>query len=98
GCAAASLLLGAWFYRGLAGASGGSPAGPFAAGRDVPRAVLSVLGLLGAVLGIGLLLGVPVVLLVAFTALLSPPVAVIGVVLVAAALILAAVHPFFALA
>src|SRR5262249_55535350 len=43
-----------------------------------------------------LLLGLPVVLLIGFTALVSPPVAVLGSILVAIGLLFATVHLFFA--
>jgi hypothetical protein len=93
---AGGLLLGAWFYGGLAAASTGARLDPLRAGRRAPRAVLRVLGLVGALLGVGLLLGLPVVLLVAFTALVSPPVAVLGSLLLGVALVFAALHLFFA--
>jgi hypothetical protein len=94
-CLGLSLLMGGWFYGGLAVASSGERGGPLAAGRRVPRGVLGVLGWLAVLLGVGLLLGVPVVLLIAFTALVSPPVAVLGGVLLLAALLFASVHLFF---
>jgi hypothetical protein len=96
-CIGVSLLLGGWFYGGLAAASAGTYGGPLAAGRNTPRAVLGVLGLVGVVLGIGLLLGLPVLLLIGFTALVSPPVAFLGAVLFGAALLFASVHLFFAI-
>jgi hypothetical protein len=95
-CVALGLLLGGWFYGGLAMASTGARGGPAVAGRNVPRAVLDVLGLVGVQLGAALLLGVPVLLLIGFTALVSPPVAVLGGVLLVLALLFAAVHLFFA--
>jgi len=79
-----SLLLGAWFYGSLAAASRGARGGPLAVGLGWrPRAVLDVLGLVGLVSGIALLLGLPIVLLIGLTALVSPPVAVLGSLLVA---------------
>jgi hypothetical protein len=90
------LLLGGWFYAGLADASAGIRGGPLAAGRGTPRAVIDVLGLIGLLLGTALLLGIPVLLLIGFTALLSPPVAALGGALVGAGLLFAAVHLFFA--
>jgi hypothetical protein len=95
--AAFSLLLGGWFYQGLAGASTGARGGPLLAGRSTPRSVLDVVGLVAVVFATGLLLGVPVLLLLGFTALVSPPVAVLGSVLVAAGLLFASVHLFFAI-
>src|SRR4029077_17516907 len=95
-CLGLSLLLGGWFYRGLAGASTGTRGGPLAAGRTTPRAVVDVIGLVGVLLGTAVLLGVPVLLLIGFTALVSPPVAVLGGVLVLAGLLFASVHLFFA--
>jgi hypothetical protein len=95
-CVGLSLLLGGWFYGGLAAASSGTRGGPLAAGRSAPRAVVGVVGLVGVVLGTALLLGVPVLLLIGFTALVSPPVALLGSVLVAAGVLFASVHLFFA--
>jgi hypothetical protein len=91
-----SLLLGGCFYGGLAGASLGRPADPFVVGRQAPRRALKVLGLLAATLGVGLLLGLPVLLLVGFTALVAPSLALLGVLLVLVALLLAEIHLFFA--
>jgi hypothetical protein len=96
-CIGVSLLLGGWFYGSLAAASSGAPAGPLAAGRRTPRAVIDVLGLVGVVLGAMLLLGLPVLLLIGFTAEVSPPVAVLGGVLLAAGALFASVHLFFAI-
>ena len=96
-CVGVSLLLGGWFYGGLAAASSGVHNGPLAAGRGTPRAVVGVLGLVGVVLGTALLLGLPVVLLIGFTALVSPPVAVLGSVLVAGGVLFVSVHLFFAI-
>jgi hypothetical protein len=90
------LLLGGWFYGGLAAASTGSRGGPLDAGRSTPRAVVDVLGLVALLIGTGLLLGVPVVLLIGFTAVVSPPVAILGSVLLAAGLLFAVIHLFFA--
>ena len=95
-CVGVSLLLGGWFYAGLAAASSGLHYGPLATGRGTPRAIVDVLGLVGVVFGIALLLGLPVLLLIGFAALVSPPVAVLGTVLVAAGLLFATVHLFFA--
>jgi hypothetical protein len=95
-CVGLGLLLGGWFYGGLAGASTGSRGGPLAAGRSVPRAVVDVLGLI-AVLAAGVvLLGLPVLLLIGFTALVSPPVAILGSILLAVGVLFATVHLFFA--
>jgi hypothetical protein len=96
-CIGVSLLLGGWFYGGLAAASSGIRNGPLAAGRGTPRAVIGVLGLVAVVLGTALLLGLPVLLLIGFTALVSPPVAVLGSVLLALAVLFASVHLFFAI-
>ena len=90
------LLLGGWFYAGLAAASTGARGGPLEAGRGAPRAVLDVLGLVAVLILTGLLLGVPVVLLIGFTAVVSPPVAVLGSLLLLAGALFAAVHLFFA--
>jgi hypothetical protein len=94
--AALGLLLGGWFYGGLAAASTGARGGPLEAGRAAPRSVAHVLGLTAVLVGTGLLLGVPVVLLIGFTALVSPPVAVLGAFLLAAAILFATLHLFFA--
>jgi hypothetical protein len=90
------LLLGGWFYAGLAAASTGARGGPLEAGRGAPRAVLDVLGLVAVLVLTGLLLGVPVLLLIGFTVIVSPPVAVIGGLLLLAGVLFAAVHLFFA--
>jgi hypothetical protein len=94
-CIGVSLLLGAWFYGSLAAASSGARGGPLAAGRGAPRAVIGVLGLVGVELGTMLLLGLPVMLLIGFTAVVSPPVALLGGLLVTAGLLFASVHLFF---
>jgi hypothetical protein len=90
------LLLGGWFYAGLAAASTGARGGPLEAGRGAPRAVLDVLGLVAVLVLTGLLLGVPVLLLIGFTAIVSPPVAVLGSLLLLAGVVFATVHLFFA--
>jgi hypothetical protein len=102
-CLAAGLLLGGGFYRGLAvasaghgAASTGQRAGLLAAGRQTPRDVVHVLGLLAALFGVGLLLGVPVLLLVAFTAFVAPVVATLGVLLLLGALLFVTLHLSFA--
>jgi hypothetical protein len=95
-CVALGLLLGGWFYGGLAMASTGATGGPATAGRNVPRAVLDVLGLVGVLVCAALLLGVPVVLLIGFTALVSPPIAVLGGLLLLLGVLWASVHLFFA--
>ena len=95
-CVALGLLLGGWFYGALAMASTGSKGSPADAGRNVPRSVLVILGLVGVLIAAAILLGVPVLLLIAFTALVSPPVAMLGSVLLIAGVLFAAVHLFFA--
>jgi hypothetical protein len=95
-CFGVSLLLGGWFYGGLAAGSVGT-GGPLSAGRNTPRAVLDVLGLVAVLLGAALLLGLPVLLLIGFTALVSPPVAILGGLMLAAGVLFASVHLFFAI-
>lgn len=95
-CLGVGLLLGGWFYGGLAAASTGARDGVLSAGRFVPHGVLRTLGLVGVLTGTALLLGLPVVLLILFTALVSPPVAVLTSGLLVCACIFAAVHLFFA--
>jgi hypothetical protein len=90
------LVLGGWFYAGLAAASTGARGGPLEAGRGTPRAVFDVLGLVVLLISSGVLLGVPVLLLIGFTALVSPPIAMLGTVLLLAGLLFASVHLFFA--
>jgi hypothetical protein len=92
---ALGLLLGGWFYGGLAVASQNAPGGPLAAGQRVPRGVVDVIGLVAILLGVSLLLGVPVLLLIGFTAVISPPVAVLGSVMLVAGLLFASVYLFF---
>jgi hypothetical protein len=94
-CLGLSLLMGGWFYGGLAVASSGERGGVLAAGRRVPHGVLGVLGWLAVLVGVGLLLGIPVVLLIAFTAVLAPPVAVLAGLLLLAGVVFASVHLFF---
>jgi hypothetical protein len=96
-CLGVSLLLGGWFYGGLAAASTGARGGPLAAGRNTPRAVRDVLGLAAVVFGTALLLGLPILLLIGFTMLVSPPVAALGAVLVAGGVLFAIVHLSFAI-
>ncbi|HEX8968960.1 MAG TPA: hypothetical protein VF937_13830 [Chloroflexota bacterium] len=96
-CVALSLLLGGWFYGGLAAASTGARGGPLTAGRGILRAVADVLGLVALLIGGAVLLGVPVILLIGFTALVSPPVAVLGAVLLTAGMLFASIHLFFAI-
>jgi hypothetical protein len=95
-CLALGLLLGGWFYAGLAAASARLGGGPLAAGRGIPKSVLDVLGLVGLLAVGALLLGLPVVLMIGFTAIVSPPVAVLGSLLLAAGVLFATVHLFFA--
>lgn len=92
---ALGLLIGAWFYGGLAVASQNAPGGALAAGRRVPRGVVDVIGLVAILLGVTLLLGLPVLLLIAFAALISPPVAVLGSVMLLVGLLFATVYLFF---
>jgi hypothetical protein len=92
---ALGLLVGAWFYGGLAVASQNVPGGVLAAGRRVPRGVVDVIGLTAILLGVSVLLGLPVVLLIGFTALISPPVAVLGSLMLLVGLLFATVYLFF---
>jgi hypothetical protein len=96
-CVGLSLLLGGWFYGGLAGASSGKDGSPLAACRRIPRAVVDVLGLVVVVLAATLLFCVPVLLLIGFTAVVSPPVAVLGSVLLLAGVLFAGIHLFFSI-
>jgi hypothetical protein len=95
-CLGLGLLLGGWYYGGLALASTGEHGGPLAAGRNIPRAVLDVLGLVVVLSAATLLLAAPVLLLIGFTAFVSPPVALLAAVLLMAGVIFAAIHLFFA--
>lgn len=94
-CLGLGLLLGGWFYGGLAVASRQGGGSLLEAGRRVPRAVLDVLGLMIVLFGVTLLFGVPVVLLIGFTAVVSPPVALLGTLLAAAGVVFASIHLFF---
>jgi hypothetical protein len=51
----------------------------------------------GVLIGAAVLLGLPVVLLIGFTALVSPPVAALGGALVGGGVLFAAIHLFFAI-
>ena len=94
---ASSLLLGGVFYTGLAASAGAAESrGPLTAGRRAPKVAVRVIGLLAALLGTGLLLGLPVLVLVGFTALVAPELAVFGGVFVLAALLFAEIHLSFA--
>jgi len=94
-CLGLGLLIGGWFYGGLAGASSGKDGSPLASCRRIPRAVLDVLGLVGVLIATAALFCVPVVLLIGFTAVVSPPVAILGGMLLLAGLLFASVHLFF---
>jgi hypothetical protein len=95
-CAALGLILGGWFYGGVALASSGVKGGPADAGRNVLRAVRNVLGLVAVQIGAAILLGLPLVLLIVFVALVSPAIAILGLALLLVGLLFAAVHLFFA--
>jgi hypothetical protein len=97
GVALSGLFLGGCFYSGVAAASTGRPSNPLTLGRRTPRQVARVLGLVAALIGTGLLLGLPVVLLIAFTAVVAPIVATLGVVLIGVAGACVVLHLFFAL-
>lgn len=92
-----SLLLGGWFYGGLAGASSGRGGSPLAVSRRLPRALLDVLGLVGVLLAAALLFAVPILLVIDFSLYVSPPVALMGALLLAAGVIFAGVHLFFSI-
>ncbi len=87
------LLVGGCFYSGVAAASTGSRIRPLRIGRQVAR----VLGLIVTLIGVSVLLGVPVLMLVAFTWVIAPVVSQLGLVLVVAAIVFAALHLSFAL-
>lgn len=91
------LFLGGCFYSGVAAASTGKSSNPLALGRRTPRQVARVVGLVAALIGTGALLGLPVVLLIAFTAVVAPVVATLGVVLLGVAAACITLHLFFAL-
>ncbi|HYW90077.1 MAG TPA: hypothetical protein VFB50_20050 [Chloroflexota bacterium] len=91
------LFVGGCFYSGLAEASSGRPANPLRLGRCAPRYIARVLGLLCALIGVGLLLGLPVLLLVAFTWFVARAVATFALLLVGVALLVIALYLFFAL-
>jgi hypothetical protein len=96
-CTALSLVLGGWYYGGLAGAVRGQPRGVLNAGRDVPRAIVAVLGLVGVLIGAALVLGLPVLPVIVFMAQVARPVAVLGALILAGAALFAAIHLFFAI-
>jgi hypothetical protein len=78
--------------------AGGPGRGLLDAGRDAPRAIARVLGLVAVLVGSSLLLGLPVILLLAVTMVVSPPVAALGSILALGAVVFAAVHLSFAVA
>jgi len=92
----ASLLLGGVFYGGVAAASLGTGGGPIGAGRRAPRVAVRVIGLLAALFGVGLLLGLPVLVLVGFTALVAPELALLGGAFVVLGVFLVEIYLFFA--
>ena len=77
-CVGVGLLLGGWFYGGLAAASTGRARGPLGAGRCVPRGVRDVARPGRGAARPGVAARHPVLLLIGFTALVSPPVAVLA--------------------
>jgi hypothetical protein len=97
GLLVSGLLLGGCFYGGLAAASSGQPTNPLRIGRRAPLQVVRVLGLLAAVIGISLLLGLPVFLVIGFAAAIAPAIATLGLVLVGFAMLFGAIHLSFAL-
>jgi hypothetical protein len=96
-CMALSLVLGGWYYGGLAGAVRGQSDGVLNAGRDVPRAILAVLGLVLVLCGAALVLGLPVLPLIVFMAQVAQPVAIFGALAFVGAALFAAIHLFFAI-
>jgi hypothetical protein len=91
GCLVASLVLGGWFYRSLAAAS----AGASASGRYTPRDIWRVLGLIGALTGAGVLLGLPMLLLIGFVAVIAWDLAGLGILLMLSGVAFALLHLFF---
>lgn len=94
---AAGLLLGGFFRAILAQqvrGEGGHLAGAL---RRTPADVLRVLGLLGVQVGVLLLLGLPVLLIVAAAALVAPAIAALGLLLLLLGVFVAELHLFFAL-
>jgi hypothetical protein len=65
-------------------------------GQRVPRDVLRVLGLIGLVLALVLVLGIPALLTLAAAATVAPAVAILGIVLLSIGTLFAEVHLFFA--
>lgn len=91
-----SLLLGS-LYRGLiAQRVRDATNRPLAAFQRLPRAALSVVGLVLILLGVLLLLALPVVIVLAATAAAVPAVGLLGVLVLSVALAFAQIHLLFA--
>lgn len=97
GCLAAGLILGAYFRAAIAQQVAHGRSNPLAAGRDIPRTIASSLAFLLAIAGSLVLLGIPLLGLIAFMALVAPVIAVLGLVVLLLALLLGAVYLSFAL-
>jgi len=91
------LLIGGFFYAAIAQQVRGAGTNPVAAGLSVPRSLVRVLGLLFVLLGFGLLLGLPVLVVVGVMALVAPVLAAFGVALAIVALLLVDMYLYFAL-
>jgi hypothetical protein len=98
GCFVASLLLGGCFYGAIARAATRAPGGLLPVAQSAPGKSLRVLGFVAAALGLGLLLGLPMLLLMGFALLVAPVVAYVGAVALLAAVVYAALHLSFATA
>jgi len=92
-----SLLIGGFFYAAIAQQVRGAGTNPVAAGLSVPRSLARVLGLLLVLLGLGLLLGLPVLVVVGVMALVAPVLAAFGMALAIVALLLVDMYLYFAL-
>jgi len=91
------LLIGGFFYAAIAQQVRGAGTNPVAAGLSVPRSLARVLGLFLVLLGFGLLLGLPVLVVVGVMALVAPVLAAFGMALAIVALLLVDVYLYFAL-
>ncbi len=94
---ALGLALGGLFRGWIAQGVRDGRGAPASVVARVPRDVGRVLGLVAALLGVAVLLGLPVLVVLGFATLLAPAVAVLGVLLVSFAVLFAEVHLFFAL-
>lgn len=95
GSAAAGLLLGGFFRAALAQAVTGAPTSLTDMLRAVPRALVSTIGLVLTLVALALLLGVPLVFLIAAAATITNQLSALGLIFLGAVTLVAALHLLF---